>query len=385
MKPAKVVMLVTNDAVSDPRVDKEAHALAADGYAVTVLAWDRAGEAPTLENRGHVTYERLGPRAPYGGGLRSLDHFRRYWRAAADRALEIRPAFVHCHDLDTAPAGLRVRRGATPPPRVILDMHELYRESGMVPQRGFVGTFARAAVRVLERRAFRVADAILVANPGTTDYYAALGVGEKLVVVENAPDISNFSPVQRPEGVPFTVGYFGQKRYPGELQVLMETVQLHPQMAALLVGGGVAADMIAGLARTMERIEVAGRFDYAELPELYARCDVVYAVYDVRLGNVRTLFPVKVMEAMASALPVIVAEGTWIGGYVAEHGIGAVVPAGDRAALEGALLGLARDPSERRAMGQRGRALVEAGLNWDAASRRLVALYRSLQPEEFDE
>ena len=41
-----VVMLLTNDFVSDPRVEKEAVALIGAGWDVTVLAWDRAGTAP---------------------------------------------------------------------------------------------------------------------------------------------------------------------------------------------------------------------------------------------------------------------------------------------------------------------------------------------------
>ena len=383
MTRTRAVMFVANDAVSDPRVDKEARALAEAGYEVTVLAWDRTGRAPAAELRGMVRYERLGPRAPYGGGLRSLGLFRRYWRDAANRAIEIGPQFVHCHDLDTTPAGLRVRSAFESPPRLILDMHELYRESGMVPQAGLVGAAARAVVRLLEHRAYRAADTIVVANPGTADYYRELGAGDKVIIVENAPDTDQFAPVTRPEGAPFTVGYFGQKRYPEELRALIEVVGQHEGMHALLAGGGVAEAEVARLAESMPRVQVSGRFDYSELPALYTRCDVVYAVYDVRLGNVRTLFPVKVMEAMAAALPVVVADGTWIGDYVRQQSIGLAVPADDRGALGLALQALARDPLERRAMGERGRRLVEAGLNWSTVSRRLVHAYDSLAAREY--
>lgn len=355
----RVVMLLTNDGVADPRVEKEAVALANAGWDVTVLAWDRAGGAPVRETRaGRVVYERLGPRASYGGGVSSLPRFREYWRAAAARAAELEPSVVHCHDLDTAPAGLRVAQTATSHPALVLDMHELYRDSNMVPQRGLPGAVARGVVRLLERRAFGAADAIVVANPGTLGYYERLGAGEKVVLVENAPDASVFTPVERPGSGPFVVGYFGQKRYLEGLRLLIEVVAAHDDLAAVLAGGGTAADEVARLAQLTDRIEVSGRFRYEDLPGMYRRCDAVYAVYDTILGNVRTLFPVKVMEAMACALPVIVARGTWIGEYVAENRIGVTVPAGDRVALERALLSLQADRDVAREMGRRGHVLV---------------------------
>jgi glycosyltransferase involved in cell wall biosynthesis len=373
-------MLLSNDGVADPRVEKEALALAAAGWEVTVLAWDRSGQAPVREVRAdRVVYERLGPRAPYGGGPRSLPRFREFWHAAAERTVAIGPSVVHCHDLDTAPAGLRALGSVSPRPALVLDMHELYRESNMVPQRGVVGLAARSAVRLLERRAYSAADAILVANPGTVGYYERLGAGEKVVVVENAPDADLFGPVDRPAGGRFVIGYFGQKRYIEELRLLIEVVAGHEGLGAVLAGGGTAEAEVERLAQGVDRIEVSGRFRYSELPALYGRCDAVYAVYDARLGNVRTLFPVKVMEAMACALPVIVAEGTWIGEYVNANRIGVAVPAGDREALERAITTLSERRDEARAMGCRGRALVEAGLNWRAASARLVETYERLR------
>jgi glycosyltransferase involved in cell wall biosynthesis len=93
---------------------------------------------------------------------------------------------------------------------------------------------------------------------------------------------------------------------------------------------------------------------------------------------VRTLFPVKMMEAMACALPVVVAEDTWAGAYATDHGVGVTVRPDDAEALESALLRLADDPDGAAAMGRRGRALIEAGLNWSAVSERLLETYARL-------
>jgi succinoglycan biosynthesis protein ExoL len=376
--PDLVVMVVTNPVVSDPRVEKEAAALVAAGYAVTILAWDRAGDAAEREERNGYVIERLGPRGPYGGGVRSLPRFREFWRGATSRAIELKPAVVHCHDMDTATVGLAVVRRSSGKVRLVVDNHELYRDSNMMPKRGAVSVAARLAVRALERRAFRAADAILVANPGTEDYYAKLGFAEKTVVVENAPDHEMFAFRSERRSGPFTIGYFGQKRYIDGLLMLIEVVRGNEELHAILAGGGTCADQVADAAAGIDRIEATGRFHYDELPDMYQRCDAVYAVYDAVLGNVKTLFPVKVMEAMACGLPVIVASGTWIAEYVQRHELGFAVPVGDRGALEDAVAALVNDRDEAAAMGRRGRAIVEAGLSWRSAAGRLTGVYSEL-------
>jgi glycosyltransferase involved in cell wall biosynthesis/O-antigen ligase len=375
----RVVMLLSNGLSSDPRVEKEASALVSAGWDVIVLAWDRSGDLPESEVRDGWRIERLGPVAIHGAGLRNIRRYRAFWAAAAARACALEPDVIHCHDMDTAPAGLRTRRDCTKRPRLVLDMHELYRESNMVPQAGPVGVLARAAVRLVEMRAFAVADAILVANPGTLGYYESRAGAGKVTAVENAPDPDRFrlAPGPRPER-PFTVGFMGKKRYPDELVALVDAVGATEGTAALLAGGGTGADEVARYAASVPSVRVSGPFSYDGLPDLYMQCDCIYAVYDARLGNVRTLFPVKVMEAMACGLPVIVAEGTWAGNYVLEHGIGLVVRPSDVVALRGALGALKSDPAGVAEMGRRGRGIIEGGLNWPAAAGRLTDIYGRL-------
>ncbi len=383
-----VVMLLTNDFVSDPRVEKEALALCDAGWTVTVLAWDRSQSHPAADARGPIRIERLGPAAPYGGGPKSLLKFREFWRRAALRTQELAPDVVHCHDLDTASAALEVRRRTgLRGPHIVLDFHELYRESKMVPQSGIVGTLAGIAVRRVERDAIAAASVVIVANPGTVGCYDDYSARDKMVLVENAPDLDRFSPkAASPGRAPtapasaFRVCFIGQKRYTQGLYTLMEAVQRDERLHALLAGGGVAEAEIADAATRYQRVEVVGRLRIEEIPAYYEQCDCVYAAYDAKLGNVRTLFPVKVMEGMACAVPVVVSRGTWIADYVEAHGIGLAVDEADVDEVASALARLASDPKLCEDMGRRGRNIVEAGLNWKAASSRLVAAYEGLTP-----
>ena len=52
--------------------------------------------------------------------------------------------------------------------------------------------------------------------------------------------------------------------------------------------------------------------DYESALELYAKCDLMFALYDPAIPNHRYSAPNKVYEAMLLGKPIIVAEGTGV-------------------------------------------------------------------------
>ncbi len=88
--------------------------------------------------------------------------------------------------------------------------------------------------------------------------------------------------------------------------------------------------------------------------------------------------PVVIMEAMASARPVIATYIAGIPELVQPGETGWLVPAGDAQALAEAITDLARTPRDRlRAMGQAGRARVLQRHDIGAETERLHALFRA--------
>ncbi len=248
-----VVMLLTNDFVSDPRVEKEAVALIGAGWDVTVLAWDRAGTAPERERRSGIAIERLGPRATHGSGPKALPLYREFWRLASNRAVALKPRVVHCHDMDTVPAGLSAVKGSSA--KLVLDFHELYRASRVVPRIPVVGSVVAAGVDRVEARGMARADLVVLAWPGMAERYEARFDGP-VVVVDNAPDLDRFSPDPMPRGNrPFDVCYIGQKRYVASLELLIDIVQRHEDLSCFLAGGGVGEKRIADFAEGKDRVD----------------------------------------------------------------------------------------------------------------------------------
>ena len=105
----RVCIIRSNPVRPDSRVEKEAWVLARAGYQVHILAWDRDsdhGEEPgTVEVAGvRIPITRLGYKAAYGAGLRSLKPFLRFqfhmrsWLRKHRNEYDI----IHACDFDTA-------------------------------------------------------------------------------------------------------------------------------------------------------------------------------------------------------------------------------------------------------------------------------------------
>ena len=80
----------------------------------------------------------------------------------------------------------------------------------------------------------------------------------------------------------------------------------------------------------------------------------------------------KVLEYLSRRVPVISTELAVTGPFIREHQVGFTVPPGDVEAVAVALERLHGDERERRAIADRGFALVRDELNWDVAGHRFV-------------
>lgn len=108
------------------------------------------------------------------------------------------------------------------------------------------------------------------------------------------------------------------------------------------------------------------------LRNLYATADLFV------LPTLADCFPLVIQEAMAAALPVIATDVGAIGEAVRAGETGLLVPPGDVRALTAALNALVEDPTRRRAMGTRGRALAEQRFDSGANARRLLGIMKAL-------
>jgi glycosyltransferase involved in cell wall biosynthesis len=108
-----------------------------------------------------------------------------------------------------------------------------------------------------------------------------------------------------------------------------------------------------------------------ELPAYFRRADVVVLPYR-EIDQSGVLF-----TALAFGKPLLLSD---VGGFpeIAATGAARTFPAGDVAALHGALRELLGDQSARAALGMQARELASGEYSWDAIARKTILLYERL-------
>jgi glycosyltransferase involved in cell wall biosynthesis len=86
----------------------------------------------------------------------------------------------------------------------------------------------------------------------------------------------------------------------------------------------------------------------------------------------------KLFEYMAAGIPVVACDLPRWRALVERVGCGLVVDPRDPRAVAAAIEHLLRNPGEAEAMGERGRAVVEAEFNWDMQAPKLRSFYADL-------
>jgi glycosyltransferase involved in cell wall biosynthesis len=170
------------------------------------------------------------------------------------------------------------------------------------------------------------------------------------VVIHNAVDVTSFAPIRRRSDPPRIISV-GRFAFPKDFSTLASALaRIQPDYRAVLVGDGPDLPQVrAALGRQglAPRVELLGA--RRDVHDLLAASDVFV------LSSRSEGFPVSILEAMAAGLPVVASDVGGVAEAVVDGETGLIVPAGDAAALAGALERLLEDPGLRRRFGERGR------------------------------
>ena len=248
---------------------------------------------------------------------------------------------------------------------------------------GAAGLVARLYERTLQRLTLRLATLVTV----NSDSWRERLVREqpslrgKVVTLLNGVDVDTFAPGDAPrnEDLLFVSVLDEFHDYKG-LDVLLDALVLLPDATCTVVGDGSKRAAYEARARSLGvagRVRFAGRASDEDLAGLYRTCGVFVlpSQYVEHEGGSSLV----ALEAMASGMPVVIAEGAGdIAARAEALGAGRAVPAGDAPALAKAIGELLADPDLRRTCGAAAREHVVAEASWDAVVDDLRGLYASL-------
>ena len=221
-------------------------------------------------------------------------------------------------------------------------------------------------------------------------------LGSRLGELPNGIDDSRFTPncdaqalrahygIGADDPVILFVGGLDRAHYFKGVEVLLQAFQRvhadHPRAWLFLIGDGDLRPMYEELAGTLvnhEHVIFGGHIGEDELPRHYAMSDWL-VLPSTTMGEA---FGVVILEAMASGKPAIASRLPGVQTVVEDGVDGYLVTPGDVDDLAQKLRLMLDDPQQRREMGMRGRAKIEARYAWRRIIPRLIETYQAVMDE----
>jgi glycosyltransferase involved in cell wall biosynthesis len=367
-------MLRSNPIDPDVRLEKEAKTLADAGHSVTLLGWQRFGDAPVQEERDRYIIRRVRFRAPLGRKVVIYLPF--WWILAFLRLLKEDWDVVHATDLDTyIPALLaaKIKRK-----RLVYDIFDFYADLVTLP------LHVRNCVATFDISLMRFADAIIVVDPSRLrQIHKEEDSG--IHIIFNSPAETLTSPmveVQKERQASFRIFYAGIL---GEGRDIESVIQAAKDIGGVLVklaGFGYYAEHLQSLCEQEPHVMFIGTIPYDEVIRRTLQSDLLFALYDPSVPNNRYASPNKLFEAMMCGKPILVNDGTAMAEIVRKEDCGLVVPYGDVGAIKHAICTLKNDPALCKRLGENGRKAYETKYSWKIMEERLLEVYEKLDPEQ---
>jgi glycosyltransferase involved in cell wall biosynthesis len=347
--------------------------LAARGVRVEVVTGRAHPSAPALapaHSSVTTTFARTGRSLPRDAWTR--------WRVLGGRIRAARPAIVHDHGLwlpANALAALAAWRHGVPL---------------VVTTRGMLEPWAlehharkkRLAWHAYQRAALGQAQLLHATAPMEADHLRALGLTAPIAVVPNGvplPDAPR--PRTAPNGSP-RQALFLSRIHPkkGLLNLMDAWAAVRPSGWRLVVAGPDEQGHRAEVEQRARARGIGADVTFTGPVDDDAKWDLYRASDLFVLPTFSENFGVVVAEALACGVPALTTTGAPWRVLEAER-CGWWVPPEAEALAEALRDATARPDAERRAMGQRGRALVEARFSWTQVAADLHAAYRWLLGE----
>jgi predicted glycosyltransferase/glycosyltransferase involved in cell wall biosynthesis len=199
--------------------------------------------------------------------------------------------------------------------------------------------------------------------------------GRRAELVPHGVDLSRFSPQPLPPDGPLRLLAVGRLVPKKGFDVLLDAIsRLTVPLLLRIVGDGPereALELVIDERHLRDRVTLVGHATHADLPREYAAAHLVVVPSVVDGGGDRDGLPNVVLEAMASARPVVGSAVGALPSAVVDGVTGVLVPPADAAALAAALAELAAR-KDRQRMGAAGRDVVERQFSLEDCAARLA-------------
>ena len=385
----KVLIIVENaPAPFDPRVWKEAVALRADGYEVTILCPRAKGYEEAYEFReGIHIYRHPMPRERDGVSGYLIEYgcalfweFLYSWWIFCRRGFHALQACNPPDDIFLVALPFKIF-GV----KFVFDHHDVNPELYLAKYER-KGSLYRL-LTWLEKLTFRTCDVAI----STNDSYKEIAItrgglsSDNVFVVRNGPDLNAFRPTAPDpalrHGKRYLIGYVGTMGTQDGLDILLNVAERIKQLGRrdihfTCVGTGPAFRELQEIVRVKnlaDMVTFTGRISDKDLLAILSTADIcVNPDKPCRMNDISTM--IKIMEYMAMGKPIVqfdLKEGRISAGEASLYcdRENQVVDFADK------ILWLLDHPEQRKRMGDAGRMRVETKLAWEYSVENLLAAY----------
>jgi glycosyltransferase involved in cell wall biosynthesis len=386
-----VVMLAIADLRFDPRIEREARALAAAGYKVTIIfpRFDGWKEAKVDWGKG-VTFDPIATHA----GTFAFEFPGYYSELFYHEAVRYRPFAFHAHDLHTAYIGIAAAKktGA----HLVCDFHEWISENVTynVETRAYEphSKEQKEVYRWLESAALEQASAIVTVCDSIADAMAEeFEARRRPVVIRNIPALNatptrTYAPLKQQLGIPedrFVLLWQGGTGPSRMIEPIVEALAFAPKCTFVIRGPSLETygEGYRSIARA------SGFEDRLILQPPVPSRDVVAAARGADAGvwtlpnlcrNFSFALPNKIFEYIASGLPLLVADYPEARRMVETHTVGYTFDPYDPRSIAAAINRLIEDPAGRARFAANTQLALQA-MQADREWQRLVEVYDALR------
>ncbi len=372
----KILMVLSNSFIVDPRVYKEAMSLSDAGHEVRVIFWDRESKYPAEQTIKNVQV--IGVQT--SGLMKLLPHdlFRNplWWRRAYKKAKELYKKgytfdVVHCHDLDTLQTGVWLKRDLNI--KLIYDAHEIF---GYMIERTLPKPVSKLAF-LIEKILIKNVDQIITVNNPLQMFFSKI-TSIPIHIVMNCGQLTTNTYVP-PKNTIFTITYFG----------ILDSSRMFPRIIDYLGTIDKIQFIIAGkkarlyyeveqLSKKYSNTIFLGSIPYDTVIEKTMQCNVILCMLDPSDRNNQVGLPNKIFEAMLTGRPVIVTKGLYYSKLVESEKCGISIDY-DFEEVKHAVLRLRDDPKQCELLGKNGLNAAIREYNWDKQKETLLAVYERLK------
>ena len=371
-----ILMTLANPFTHDPRVYNEARSLVKAGHNVTVLAWNKKKDNASVEVKDGIKIIRS-----YNSRFMEIlpyDIFRMHywWRKAYNDFLKLHKKnhfdIIHCHDLDTLPIGVKIKKKLNLP--LIYDAHEIW---GYMISRDLPKLWANCYI-FLEKIIIKYVDSIITVNEPLKNYFSDI-INKHILIVMNCKPLQ--SKIHKPtNNNRFTLLYIGTLEKPRFLLELVEVVKEIPDVYCV-IGGKSRKKYVETLKNECNKTKNAnfiGEVPLDQVLPMTKNADVIICMTDPNDPNNSRATANKQFEAMVCGRPIICTKGTYPGIFTEKINCGLIADFNKKSLKEN-IIRLKDNPNLCKELGKNALKAALQEYNWEEQEKKLLKVYRSIK------